>query len=47
MKVLARDASPQSATEHWSRFVELLDTYAEYQEATDRQIPVVMVEPVA
>jgi deazaflavin-dependent oxidoreductase (nitroreductase family) len=47
VKVLARDASPAERAEHWSRFVDLLDTYAEYQAATDRQIPVVMLEPVS
>jgi F420H(2)-dependent quinone reductase len=47
VKVLARDASPAERAEHWSRFVDLLDTYAEYQAATDRQIPVVMLDPAA
>ena len=47
VKVPARDASPAERAEHWPRFVELLGTYAEYQDATDRQIPVVLLEPVA
>ena len=45
VSVRARDATPAERAEHWPRFVELLGTYAEYQEATDRQIPVVLLEP--
>ena len=30
----------------YPRFVEMLSTYAEYQEATDRRIPVVFLDPV-
>jgi len=44
--VQARDATPAERAEHWPRFVETLDTYAEYQEATEREIPVVMLEPI-
>ncbi len=44
--VQARDATPAERAEHWPRFVETLDTYAEYQEATERKIPVVMLEPI-
>ena len=43
-KVRARDATPDERAQHWARFVYVLDTYAEYQEATDRQIPVVLLE---
>jgi F420H(2)-dependent quinone reductase len=42
--VRARDATPAERAEHWPRFVDVLDTYAEYQEATDRAIPVVLLE---
>jgi len=45
--VRARDATPAERAEHWPRFVETLDTYSEYQEATDREIPVVLLEPLA
>ena len=45
-RVHARDSAPAEAAEHWARFVDTLGTYAEYQEATDRQIPVVLLEPV-
>ncbi|MEX2255367.1 MAG: nitroreductase/quinone reductase family protein [Acidimicrobiia bacterium] len=46
VRVRARDASPAERARHWPRFVETLGTYAEYQEATDREIPVVLLEPV-
>jgi deazaflavin-dependent oxidoreductase (nitroreductase family) len=45
-RVRAREATPAERDEHWQRFVELLDTYGEYQEATERRIPVVLLEPV-
>jgi len=45
-KVQARDASDVERDEFWPKFVETLTTYAEYQEATDRRIPVVMLEPL-
>jgi len=44
--VRARDATPAERAEQWPRFVDMLGTYAEYQEATERQIPVVILEPV-
>jgi deazaflavin-dependent oxidoreductase (nitroreductase family) len=44
--VRARDASAAERAQHWDRFVDVLGTYAEYQEATDREIPVVLLEPV-
>jgi deazaflavin-dependent oxidoreductase (nitroreductase family) len=45
-KVRARDATAAERTEHWPRFVDTLGTYAEYQEATSREIPVVLLDPV-
>jgi deazaflavin-dependent oxidoreductase (nitroreductase family) len=45
-RVRARDATAAEKATHWPRFVETLRTYAEYQEATDREIPVVLLEPV-
>jgi deazaflavin-dependent oxidoreductase (nitroreductase family) len=42
--VRARDATSAERAEHWPRFVDVLDTYAEYQDATDRTIPVVLLE---
>jgi F420H(2)-dependent quinone reductase len=44
MTVRARDATPEERARQWPRFVDVLGTYAEYQEATDRTIPVVMLE---
>jgi deazaflavin-dependent oxidoreductase (nitroreductase family) len=43
-KVRARDATAPERAQFWPQFVELLDTYAEYQDATDREIPVVLLE---
>jgi F420H(2)-dependent quinone reductase len=43
-RVRARDATPAERGEHWPRFVDVLDTYAQYQDATDRTIPVVILE---
>lgn len=45
-EVRARDATPAERDRHWGRFVDVLGTYAEYQDATDREIPVVLLEPV-
>jgi deazaflavin-dependent oxidoreductase (nitroreductase family) len=45
-KVAARDATPTEHAEQWPRFVDMLGVYAQYQEATDRQIPVVVLEPL-
>ena len=45
-KVVARDASAAERAEWWPKFVEVLGTYEEYQSATERQIPVVILEPV-
>jgi hypothetical protein len=30
----------------YQKFVDVYDTYADYAKATDREIPVVVVEPV-
>jgi deazaflavin-dependent oxidoreductase (nitroreductase family) len=45
-EIRARDATPGERERYWPKFVETLGTYAEYQEATDREIPVVLLEPV-
>jgi F420H(2)-dependent quinone reductase len=44
--VRARDAEGDERAAQWARFVDVLGTYAEYQEATRRQIPVVLLEPI-
>jgi proline iminopeptidase len=43
-KVRSRDATAAERAVFWPKFVDTLGTYAEYQEATDREIPVVMLE---
>ena len=42
----ARVASPQERSLWWSRIVAAYDGYGEYQSRTDREIPVVLLEPL-
>ena len=44
--VQAREATPGERERLWTRFVAQLDDYQKYAAATDREIPVVMLEPV-
>lgn len=41
----ARDATPEEKPELWDKMVSIYPDYADYQERTERQIPVVVVEP--
>lgn len=41
---IARTASPEERPRLWDHMVEVFPTYAEYQENTDREIPVVILE---
>ncbi len=43
--VLAHTAGPQERAELWPRLVDLYADYNSYQSWTDRQIPVVVLEP--
>lgn len=43
--MLARTASPEERAELWPRLLELYASFADYQEWTDRVIPVVICEP--
>ncbi|MGW4204258.1 nitroreductase family deazaflavin-dependent oxidoreductase [Streptomyces sp. NPDC004726] len=43
----AREVTGEEKAEWWARAVEAFPQYAEYQEKTDRQIPVFVLEPVA
>jgi deazaflavin-dependent oxidoreductase (nitroreductase family) len=43
----ARELSGDERTTWWKRAVEAFPNYAEYQEKTDRQIPVFLLEPVS
>ena len=45
--VHARVADPKERAELWPRIVELYGGYSEYQERTDREIPLVILEPRA
>jgi len=45
--VRARDATDVERAQQYPRFVEMLGAYAAYEQATDRKIPVVFLEPVA
>jgi F420H(2)-dependent quinone reductase len=42
--VHARKASTEERSELWPRVVDLYSGYAEYQESTDREIPVVVLD---
>ena len=46
VKVRARTATGTERSEWWEKFVAANDGYADYARATDREIPVVMLEPV-
>ncbi len=45
VRVRARDASAAERAEQWPRFVDTLSTDSENEDATDRVIPVVPLEP--
>ncbi|MDH6625958.1 deazaflavin-dependent oxidoreductase (nitroreductase family) [Streptomyces sp. LBL] len=45
--MLAREATGDEKALWWARAVEAYPSYAEYQENTDRQIPVFVLEPAA
>jgi deazaflavin-dependent oxidoreductase (nitroreductase family) len=42
----ARVASPDERSRLWPRMVEIWPAYEEYQAKTDRQIPIVLLDPV-
>jgi deazaflavin-dependent oxidoreductase (nitroreductase family) len=46
MDLRARTATPEERTEWWTRATAAWPDYDEYQTHTDRQIPVVILEPV-
>jgi deazaflavin-dependent oxidoreductase (nitroreductase family) len=45
--MFARTATPEERASWWPRAVEAYEGYAVYQSRTDREIPVVFLEPVA
>jgi proline iminopeptidase len=40
----ARDATPEERPELWKRMAEIWPSYDEYQQKTDREIPIVILE---
>ncbi len=46
-RAIARTAPPAEKPELWELMAEIWPDYLEYQEKTDRDIPVVILEPVA
>lgn len=44
-EVRARVASPEERKTLWPKVVDLYGGYADYQKATDREIPLVLLEP--
>lgn len=43
--VVARQATPEEKARIWPRMVEIYPPYADYQRRTERDIPVVLLEP--
>jgi deazaflavin-dependent oxidoreductase (nitroreductase family) len=43
--VMAREAAPDEKSQLWPRLVDLYPDYQDYQQRTERQIPVVILEP--
>lgn len=43
---VAREVSGEERAQWWDRAVKAYPSYAEYQEKTDRQIPVFLLEPI-
>jgi F420H(2)-dependent quinone reductase len=44
-EVVARTASPEEKSRLWPRLVEMYSDYQTYQDRTDREIPVIVLEP--
>lgn len=47
LRASARTASPEEKPALWAAMVRIFPDYAEYQKKTERDIPVVILEPVA
>jgi hypothetical protein len=45
--MIAREVSGPERDEWWERAVAIYPPYAEYQQKTDRKIPVFVLEPAA
>ena len=44
-RVRARQATPEEKARIWPKMVEVYAPYADYQRKTERDIPVVILEP--
>jgi len=47
VRVRAQEADPEERARLWPRLVEIYPSYEDYQRKTDREIPVVVLHPVA
>lgn len=47
IKVIAKTADPETRQRLWTKLVQLSPRYGNYQTQTDREIPVVILHPVA
>jgi deazaflavin-dependent oxidoreductase (nitroreductase family) len=45
-KAIAHTAGPEEKPALWEKMVEVWPAYEEYQQKTDREIPVVVLEPI-
>lgn len=46
MAMVARSAGPEKRAQWWPRIVDAYDGYSTYQSRTDREIPIVFLEPL-
>lgn len=46
MAMMARSAGPEERAQWWPRIVDAYDGYSMYQSRTDREIPIVFLEPL-
>lgn len=46
MAMMARSAGPEERAQWWPRIVAAYDGYSTYQSRTDREIPIVFLEPL-
>ena len=46
LRVRAREADPEEKKRLWPRLVQMYGAYEDYQRKTDREIPVILLQPV-
>ena len=47
LRVRAREAGPEEKERLWPKLVEMYGSYEDYRRRTDREIPVVLLEPIS